>query len=214
VRAVLVHCHPVEGSFSSALRDAARRGLQAAGHDVTVLDLSAESFRCVMTRSEWEAYMAGGNETPGAIVRHVDAIRAAEMLVFTYPTWWSGLPAQLKGWLERVMMPGVAFTMENDRIRPALGHVRRIIVISTYGSPWPYVKAVTDARSRAQCVPPPAGVHDVGTSGSTRWTRRQMINADGSLLVSNGPSRDEGPRCPRPPLVGFIRLASARCRTR
>ena len=101
-----------------------------------------------MTRSEWEAYMAGGNETPGAIVRHVDAIRAAEMLVFTYPTWWSGLPAQLKGWLERVMLPGVAFTMENDRIRPALGHVRRIIVISTYGSPWLYVKAVNDNGRR------------------------------------------------------------------
>lgn len=148
MRAVLVHCHPVEGSFSSALRDAARRGLQAAGHDVTVLDLSAESFRCVMTHSEWEAYMAGRDGTPGDIVRHVDAIRTAEMLVFTYPTWWSGLPAQLKGWLERVMLPGVAFTMENDRIRPALGHVRRIIVISTYGSPWLYVKAVNDNGRR------------------------------------------------------------------
>lgn len=148
MRAVLVHCHPVEGSFSSALRDAARRGLQAAGHDVTVLDLSAESFRCVMTRSEWEAYMAGGDGTPGDIVRHVDAIRTAEMLVFTYPTWWSGLPAQLKGWLERVMLPGVAFTMENDRIRPSLGHVRHIIVISTYGSPWLYVKAVNDNGRR------------------------------------------------------------------
>lgn len=148
MRAVLVHCHPVEGSFSSALRDAAERGLRAAGHDVTVLDLSAESFRCVMTRAEWEAYMTGGDETPGDIVRHVEAVRAAEILVFTYPTWWSGLPAQLKGWLERVMLPGVAFTMENGRIRPALGHVRRIIVISTYGSPWLYVKAVNDNGRR------------------------------------------------------------------
>ena len=92
--------------------------------------------------------MAGGDGTPGDIVRHVDAIRTAEMLVFTYPTWWSGLPAQLKGWLERVMLPGVAFTMENDRIRPSLGHVRRIIVISTYGSPWLYVKAVNDNGRR------------------------------------------------------------------
>ncbi|MFM7094211.1 MAG: NAD(P)H-dependent oxidoreductase, partial [Actinomycetota bacterium] len=75
MRAVLVHCHPVEGSFSSALRNAAERGLRAAGHDVTVLDLSAESFRCVMTRAEWEAYMAGGDEVPGDISRHVDAVR-------------------------------------------------------------------------------------------------------------------------------------------
>ncbi|MFM8388174.1 MAG: NAD(P)H-dependent oxidoreductase, partial [Actinomycetota bacterium] len=143
-----VHCHPVEGSFSSALRDAAERELRAAGHDVTVLDLSAESFRCVMTRTEWETYMTGGEEVPGDIIRHVDAVRSAEMLIFTYPTWWSGLPAQLKGWLERVMLPGVAFTMENDRIRPALTHLRRIIVISTYGSPWLYVKAVNDNGRR------------------------------------------------------------------
>lgn len=148
MRTVLVHCHPVEGSFSSALRDAAERGLRAAGHDVTVLDLSAESFRCVMTRAEWEAYMAGGDEVPDDVMQHVEAIRAAETLVFTYPTWWSGLPAQLKGWLERVMLPGVAFTMEDDRIRPALTHLRRIIVISTYGSPWLYVKAVNDNGRR------------------------------------------------------------------
>ena len=148
MRAVLVHCHPVEGSFSSALRDAAERGLRTAGHDLTVVDLSAESFRCVMTRSEWETYMAGGDEVPADVARHVEAVRTAEMLVFTYPTWWSGLPAQLKGWLERVMLPGVAFTMENDRIRPALAHLRRIVVISTYGSPWLYVKAVNDNGRR------------------------------------------------------------------
>jgi putative NADPH-quinone reductase len=148
VRAVLIHCHPVEGSFSSALRDAAVRGLRNAGHDVTVFDLAAESFRCVMTRGEWEAYMAGTNEIPADIAHHVEAVRSAEMFVFVYPTWWSGLPAQLKGWLERVMLPGVAFNMENDRIRPALGHVRRIVVISTYGSPWIYVKAVNDNGKR------------------------------------------------------------------
>ncbi len=148
MRAVLVHCHPVADSFSSALRDAAIRGLRNAGHDLTVLDLAAESFRSVMTRGEWAAYMAGTHEVSEDIAHHVDAVRNAEMLVFVYPTWWSGLPAQLKGWLERVMLPGVAFNMQNDRIRPALGHVRRIVVVSTYGSPWIYVKAVNDNGRR------------------------------------------------------------------
>ncbi|MFM9225403.1 MAG: NAD(P)H-dependent oxidoreductase [Actinomycetota bacterium] len=110
MRAVVVHCHPIEGSFSSAIRDAAVRGLTSAGHDVTVRD--------------------------------------AGILVFTYPTWWSGLPAQLKGWLERVMLPGVAFTLESGRVRPTLDHVRRIVVASTYGSPWLYVKAINDNGRR------------------------------------------------------------------
>ena len=151
MRALVVHCHPVEGSFSCALRDAARRGLERAGHEVTVLDLAAESFDPVMRRDEWETYVSGDGSlvrVPVGLENHVEALRTAEILVFTYPTWWSGLPAQLKGWLERVMLPGVAFTMENDRIRPSLGHVRRIIVISTYGSPWLYVKAVNDNGRR------------------------------------------------------------------
>ena len=144
MRAVVVHCHPVEGSFSSALRDAAERGLRSAGHDVTVLDLAAEGFRSVMSRREWESYASGTGDLPPDVVHHVEAVRTAEILVFTYPTWWSGVPAQLKGWLDRVMLPGVAFTVGTNGIRPALTQLRRTVVVSTYGSPWLYVKAVND----------------------------------------------------------------------
>ena len=101
-----------------------------------------------MTREEWTSYMADDGTIPHDIAHHVQAVREAEILVFTYPTWWAGLPAQLKGWLERVMLPGVAFTLDNGRVRPALGHVRRIVVVSTYGSPWSYVKAVNDNGRR------------------------------------------------------------------
>lgn len=151
MRALVVHCHPVEGSFSSALRDAACRGLERAGHEVIVIDLAAESFDPVMRRDEWERYMASDGSSvnaPGDLVRHVEALGRAEILVFIYPTWWSGLPAQLKGWLERVMVPGVAFRLDGGRVRPALVHVRRIVTVSTYGSPWSYVKAVNDNGRR------------------------------------------------------------------
>lgn len=151
MRALVVHCHPVEGSFSSALRDATCRGLERAGHEVTVLDLAAESFDPVMRRDEWVTYMSSDGSSgivPVGLGRHVDALRNAEILVFTYPTWWSGLPAQLKGWLERVMVPGVGFRLENGRVRPALVRVRRIVTVSTYGSPWSYVKGINDNGRR------------------------------------------------------------------
>lgn len=151
MRALVVHCHPVEGSFSCALRDAARRGLERAGHEVTVLDLAAESFDPVMRRDEWETYVSGDGSlvrVPVGLENHVEALRTAEILVFTYPTWWSGLPAQLKGWLERVMVPGVAFRLDNGRVRPALVGVRHIVTVSTYGSPWSYVKAINDNGRR------------------------------------------------------------------
>ena len=155
MRAVVVHCHPVEESFSAALRDAAVRGLSAAGCGVTVLDLAHEKFNPVMSRSEWERYRSCDGaqpprpeEIPADLAAHVAAVQQAEILVFTYPTWWSSVPAQLKGWLERVMMPGVGFRLVNGRVRPGLTHVRDLVVVTTYGSPWMYVKAINDNGRR------------------------------------------------------------------
>ncbi len=71
-------------------------------------------------------------------------------LVVVYPTWWSGLPAVLKGWLERVMVPGVGFVFDErtDKIKPGLTNVRRLVGISTYGSPKLYVKLINDNGRR------------------------------------------------------------------
>ena len=66
-----------------------------------------------------------------------------------YPTWWSGLPAILKGWFERVMVPGVGFVFDaKGKVRPGLKNVRRLVGISTYGSGRMYVKAINDNGRR------------------------------------------------------------------
>ena len=81
--------------------------------------------------------------------RHAEIVKRAEAFVFVYPTWWSTMPAILKGWLERVMVPGVGFVFdEHHHVRRGLTHVRRIVGISTYGSPRIYVKAMHDNGRR------------------------------------------------------------------
>ena len=149
MRVLVIHSHPVTDSFSGALRDSAIEGARAAGHDVRVLDLGAVSFNPVMSAEELRGYKA---VTPAAnedLTVHIDAVRWADVLVFVYPTWWSTLPAQLKGWLERVMRPGVAFVFDEDnKVRPGLRQVRRIVGITTYGSKWPYVKLMKDSGRR------------------------------------------------------------------
>jgi putative NADPH-quinone reductase len=55
----------------------------------------------------------------------------------------------LRGWLERVMVAGVAFRFdEAGKVHPALSHVRRIVGISTYGAPWTYIKLMHDGGRR------------------------------------------------------------------
>ena len=149
MRALVVYSHPVEGSLCSAMRDAAVRGLQSAGHEVTVFDLAADGFDPVMPLHEWEKYMNREFVDDPTLRRYIDVVLQSEIMVFVYPTWWSGLPAQLKGWLERVLVTGVAFRFNSsDRVRPGLTELRRIHVISTFGSPKLYVRLVNDNGRR------------------------------------------------------------------
>jgi putative NADPH-quinone reductase len=139
VRVLLVHCHPVPDSFSHALRAAVQAGLARAGHEVDLLDLYAEDFRPVLSEEERRRYHDVGPNLAG-IEEHVARLKAAEALVFVYPTWWYGLPAILKGWLDRVWVPGATFTLTNGPIIGELQNIRRIAGVTTYGSPWWFMR--------------------------------------------------------------------------
>jgi NAD(P)H dehydrogenase (quinone) len=149
VNALVIYSHPVEGSFCSAMRDAAMTGLKEAGHSVSLIDLALDNFDPVMSKSEWDVYVSGSGDVPEGLERYVELVKKSEIFVFVYPTWWSGLPAQLKGWLERVMMPGVAFQLnDKNKLRPTLTHVRHVYVLSTFGSPKPYVRFINNNGRR------------------------------------------------------------------
>ena len=133
---LLVYSHPCEESYGAALRDRAVESLKQAGHSVDLLDLYAEGFNPVLDADERRGYHTPGeNEKP--IADHLARLRKAEGLIFVYPTWWYGLPAMLKGWLDRVLVPGVAFLMPdraNATIRPGLRNIERLGVFTTCGA--------------------------------------------------------------------------------
>ena len=150
MQALVVIAHPCDDSFTHATAAAARRGLGLGGHEVDVIDLYADRFQAAMSLDEWRAYESDTPILDPQVADHAQRLQRAEILVFVYPTWWSGLPALLKGWLERVTVPGVGFTFDarTGKIRPGLRHVRRIVGVSTYGSPRPYVKLINDNGRR------------------------------------------------------------------
>ena len=132
---LLVYSHPRSDSFCAALRDAAIAALKAAGNTVELCDLYAEGFAPALSGEERDRYYDEGTNLSG-IESHVAALQRAEALLFVYPTWWFGLPAMLKGWLDRVWVPGVAFRLGGPGVlRPLLTNIHRIGVITTYGSP-------------------------------------------------------------------------------
>jgi putative NADPH-quinone reductase len=133
---LLVYCQPRADSFCAALRDAAAAALGAAGHAVEVRDLYAEGFEPALSPKERGGYYDEAANRRGRIEDHAAALRRAEALFLVYPTWWFGPPAMLKGWLDRVWLPGVAFRLGGPGVlRPLLTNIRRIGVVTTYGSP-------------------------------------------------------------------------------
>ncbi len=138
MRALVVYCHPRPESFTAAVRDVVLERLEARGAEIRLVDLYGEGFDPRLSAEEHINYEdtsvnQRGLETPIAHVEWCDT------LLFVYPTWWYGLPAMLKGWLDRVLVPGVAFLMpdaDNKDIRPGLGHIKRIGVFTTCGATW------------------------------------------------------------------------------
>ena len=97
--------HPDPNSFNHALAKAAVDALLAKGIEVCFHDLQAEGFDPVLPAAE----LARDAVLPPLVARHCQEIRQADGLVIVHPNWWGQPPAVLKGWVDRVLRPGVAY---------------------------------------------------------------------------------------------------------
>ena len=133
VRVLVIYSHPVETSVNAALHDEVIERLRQAGREVDECDLCAEDFNPVMSRGERLGYhLIPQNQQP--VQRYVDRVMWAEAIVFCFPTRCFGLPAMLKGFFDRVFMPGVAFDMSDPaHVKSALTHLRFVAAVTTYG---------------------------------------------------------------------------------
>jgi len=132
MRVFVLYAHPVETSFCAALHRATLEALKEAGHQVDDCDLYAEKFDPTMSRQERIDYH---DETINTrpVQGYVDRVFAAEGMVIVNPVWNYGYPAILKGFFDRVFVPGVSFIIRNGTVRPNLWHMKRIAAVTTYG---------------------------------------------------------------------------------
>lgn len=132
MRVLVVYAHPVETSFCAALHARVVDTLRAGGHEVDDCDLYGEDFEPRLSREERLGYHdVPQNRDP--VAPHVDRLLAAEALVLVFPVWNYGFPAILKGYFDRVFLPGVSFRLEDGKVSPNLSHLKRITAITTYG---------------------------------------------------------------------------------
>jgi putative NADPH-quinone reductase len=134
----VVFCHPLSDSFAAEVHHRALAGLRSGGHEVRGSDLYAEGFRPELSAAEHVHHLDPPERTPGVddLTHHFDNLRWCDHLVLVYPTWWSGQPAMLKGWIDRVWAYGVAFERPAGaaRITSLLGNIRTVTAITVHGS--------------------------------------------------------------------------------
>jgi len=133
-RVLVVHCHPCADSFTQAAFDQVEVGLRASGAEARVHDLYREGFEPELSADEHRAHLQPG--VADDIAQHAEDLQWCDTLVLVYPTWWSGQPAMLKGWIDRVWASGVAWELADgaNRLRPTLRNVRRLVAVTSHGS--------------------------------------------------------------------------------
>ena len=136
---LVISAHPSSESFIGTLRAEVLAELEELGHSVRHHDLYAERFNPVFSAYERLNHVGDIAEKlrqlPDLQI-HVEDIQWAQALLLVYPTWWSGQPAILKGWIDRVLMNEVAWTLPEGakRIQPLLTNIKKIVVVTTHGS--------------------------------------------------------------------------------
>lgn len=130
---LIVYAHPNPKSFCSAIKDVVSSIFKSLGYEVGLRDLYQIGFDPVLKATDFEAIQSG--TIPSDIKTEQSYITKAEVVTFVYPIWWTGMPAIVKGYIDRVFCYGFAYSVdENHNIEKLLGG-KKVLIINTMGTP-------------------------------------------------------------------------------
>lgn len=144
---LLVVCHPAKDSLNHAVAATVRDTLAKRGHEVRYHDLYAEGFDPVLNMDELRRRFSF-DET---VQQHCNDVRWAKLFVFAHPNWWGFAPAVLKGWLDRVFRPGIAY----EYVGEEMGRKRHVGLLAEAAA---LVFCTTDSPARQPVTAGPAAV--------------------------------------------------------
>jgi len=130
-RALLLFGHADTETFNDRLAEAYTRGYARGGGTIERLDLAALDFDPVLR----SGHRAEQPLEPDLLLAR-DAIERADQLVWVFPTYWASQPAVVRGFVDRLFLPGWAFRYEGGALPTGLLRGRSARVLSTMDSPW------------------------------------------------------------------------------
>jgi len=154
MKTVIVTSHPYEGSFCHALMMSVKKGAEAHGHTVDVIDLEADHFDPVMHSSDLIGFLKHKSQDEQA-QNYIARLKDANHLVLVFPIWWELMPAMMKGFIDKVIFPGETFdyTKNGYGMISKLTQLQSTTIVTTMNTPrtlyrWVYGNAIQRALIR------------------------------------------------------------------
>lgn len=152
---LIVYSHPNPVSFNGSIADAVEAVSAAMGHDTLRRDLYGMGFNPVLGRVEIDAppHMRAQD-----VRQEQEFISWADLLTFVYPVWWTGMPAMLKGYFDRVFCQDFAYAL-HDGMMTGLLKGKKALIFSTTGLP--STVCGSKGMHEAMAVTTDAGIFDL-----------------------------------------------------
>lgn len=112
MRVLIVLSHPKQNSLTHSLAQKVTEGAESKGHTVQLLDLYKDGFDPIFSTRDFEQFE--GVPMTEDVLRHQKLVEEADAIFLIFPVWWYGLPAMMKGWLDRVFSAGWAYKVQVD----------------------------------------------------------------------------------------------------
>ena len=107
MKTLIVFNHPYEKSYCNSILNSVTAGLKKAQHEIDLIYLDKEDFNPVMTATDLQAFVKR-KPVDTKVIEYKSRLEKADHLVFIFPIWWELMPALTKGFIDKVIFPGVA----------------------------------------------------------------------------------------------------------
>ncbi|MGX7203701.1 NAD(P)H-dependent oxidoreductase [Enterococcus pingfangensis] len=136
MKTLIIYNHPYEGSYNHAILESVIKGIKKAHGDYEVIDLDKEKFNPIMTSADLLGFVKHQAVDPMAI-SYAEKIRKADHLVFIFPIWWELMPAMMKGFIDKVIYPGLTYDYKENGLSMSsrLKKLKSTTVITTMNTP-------------------------------------------------------------------------------
>jgi NAD(P)H dehydrogenase (quinone) len=135
MKTVIVFNHPYNGSYCTAILHSVTVGLQKANHEVDLIHLDKDGFNPVMTAQDLKGFV-DRKPVDLKVIDYKERIDKADHLILIFPIWWELMPAMTKGFVDKVIFPGVAYDYKpNGFMVKKWEKIKSVTLITTMNSP-------------------------------------------------------------------------------